>query len=195
MKLGSATIIAAVCDPDNLIGYKTNLVDRKGYEKYILPSNCQIDKDFFINTVRGQFCVLSSITARGMSKSYLDHFPISEHIFPFWATSTLYTASKRYKREVNDVINLAIKDAENHPGDKKVFVCGGSQIYEEALKNDNVNEMILTCIPSKFKVDIPSDLEKHYSPIYFPEVDWSEWREQKTKDLGEGVLVKRYRRK
>lgn len=199
MILDSAIIIAGVCGPDNLIGYETGLFDRRGYPEYKLAANCDVDKNFFIENTKGQFCVVSSITARGMSRSYLEGFPLSEHIFPIWGTTTLYVASKRLQRDVHDVIDIALKDAKRwnegkkNPN-KKVYICGGSQIYKEALKSDKVRDMYLTFIPENFKFEVPKGFENYYTPIYFPEVNWKEWQEVGATNLSEEVVVKRYRR-
>lgn len=202
MNLDSATIIAGVCGPDNIIGYETQNSDRKGQQAFVLGAKCDLDKDFFRETTKGHFCVVSSRTARGMSNSYLDHFPLSEHIFPFWGPSVLYTASKRLGRDVHDVIKIALKDCKKwnkdkhflKGGEKRVFICGGAQIYKAALENAHVRDMYITFISEKFAYPITEEYAHLYTPIYFPKVNWDKWSEVGVTELSEGVMVKRFRR-
>lgn len=197
MTLDNATIIVGVCGNDHLIGYETDFYDEKGQKRYTLGAICREDKDFFNKITNGQFCIASSVTARDISRVYKEQYPMSEYIFPFYGPKIIYTPSKRLKRNVHDVIDIALKDAKrwnkgktHFDNIKKVYVCGGSQIYKEALKNEHVREMSVTYIPEKYKVKQDSS----YRPIYFPEVNWNEWNEVGQINLNKEILIKKFRK-
>ena len=62
------------------------------------------------------------------------------------------------------------------PGDRVVYVIGGTSVYEQFL--DRANRLVLTKIHDEYEGD-----------AYFPEVDWSAWEERAREDREELSFV------
>lgn len=74
---------------------------------------------------------------------------------------------------------VAVAQGEN---EQELFVAGGEEIYRIALPV--AHRIYLTRIEQDYEGD-----------IFFPEVDWSNWQQTQTRNLGEGInLITYFRR-
>jgi dihydrofolate reductase len=145
----TVSIIAAV--PENrAIGKDNQLV-------WNLPK----DMAFFTSTTKGHHVI--------MGRKNYESIPPKYRPLP-GRTNIVVTRQKDYSAPEAHVVNSIDEGIElaKKAGEKEVFVIGGGQIYEVALKNDLVDVMYLTHIHHEFEGD-----------TFFPKFDSSKWeREQ-----------------
>jgi len=191
MTLEKATIIAGVLGDRKVIGIK----DQYGTDH--LAAKCKPDGDFFRSMTSGNFCISSRDVARQMSRAYTHALPASDYMLPFWGPKIIYTASIKFHRSFSDVTRKALAEAKDwnkgkhfqKDKPKAVFICGGAQIYKEALnRTDLVDEMYLTIIPESYKKNVEGD------EICFPSFDENDWYLAAEITLNDNILVLRYRR-
>ena len=67
--------------------------------------------------------------------------------------------------------------------DQDIFICGGSMLYNEAIHDPDLDELIITRI-----------LDHHRCDRFFPEIDRDIWSIRVTMPLGIGSFIETYRR-
>jgi len=192
MNIDKATIIAGVLGDEKVIGIKDR--DWKDH----LAAKCDVDIDYFNKATSGQFCVCSREVAKSMSKAYRECLSLSDYMVPFWGPKIIYTPSIKLHRTFRDVTLKALREAKKWNKNKhflkdkikSVYICGGAQIYKEALDNpDLVDEMILTIIPEKYRRNVKG------KEICFPTFSKEEWNLVGETNLSKEVSVLKYRRR
>jgi len=139
---------------------KNNALGKENKLLWHLP----IDFKFFKDTTLGHPIIMGRKTFESLPKALPGR------------TNIIITGDRNYKKEdamvthsLEDAIKLGLSENE------EVFICGGGQIYEEALDKNLVNKMYIT----EVDVELNGD-------TFFPTFDESKWdlikKECHTKD-------------
>lgn len=108
-----------------------------------------------------------------MGRKNYDSIP--EKFRPFKnRTNVILTRQPAFKAEGCEVVHslkegLAVADKI---GDDNPFIIGGGKVYELALKEDIIDELIITWVDADYEAD-----------VYFPKVDWSKWEKVKEEKI------------
>ena len=83
-------------------------------------------------------------------------------------TNIVVTRQKNFQAEKCQVVNSIQEGIEigKANGEEEFFIIGGGQIYKHSIENKLVDRMYITWIDEEFEGD-----------TYFPEVDFSDWKE------------------
>lgn len=86
-------------------------------------------------------------------------------------TTVIITRNTDYIAEGCLVVNSIEKALEVAKEDAQVFIIGGAQIYEQAIKLDLVDQLDITEVQQEFEAD-----------VFFPEIDLHIWKEVARED-------------
>lgn len=142
------TIIAAI-GKNNELGKNNDLI-------WHLPA----DLKRFKKTTTGHFILMGRNTYESIGK------PLPNR------TSIIITRNNQYHQE-GCLTASSLDEAVHLAGDtKKIFIIGGAQIYEQAIRNPLVTELDITQIEENFEAD-----------VFFPEIDSKIWEEINREDF------------
>jgi dihydrofolate reductase len=117
------------------------------------------DMRFFTQTTKGHHVIMGRKNWESIPHKYR---PLSER------TNVVVSRKENMKFEggehvttIKEGIELARKN-----GDDEAFIIGGGQIYRAALNENLIDTLYITRVHSKFDAD-----------TYFPEIDFSKWKE------------------
>jgi len=79
--------------------------------------------------------------------------------------SIVITRNTEYKIDGCDVVNSLEDAIELASNDNRVFIIGGAQIYQQAIKLNKVDTLDITVVHDNFDAD-----------VYFPEIDKNVWK-------------------
>jgi dihydrofolate reductase len=118
------------------------------------------DMRFFTQSTKGNIVIMGR---RNWDSIPLKYRPLSDRI------NVVITRDESFKHHDCEVFNT-IEDALFHYkriSEKDVYIIGGGQIYDYAVKHDLVDEMLITFIDEAFEGD-----------TWFPKIDESKWTKE-----------------
>lgn len=124
-----------------------------------LPWNIPEDMKHFRETTRGKIVIMGRKTLESMNG------PLPKR------RNLILTRDQSYRCEGVEVFHsleevLGQLKSENLPKEEEVFICGGGEIYEQAMPF--INRLILTIIDK--------EIDGH---AFFPEINWNEFEIEK----------------
>jgi len=142
------TIIAAIGE-NNALGKDNDLI-------WHLPE----DLKRFKRTTSGHHILMGRNTFESIGK------PLPNR------TSVIITRNKKYIQEGCIVVNSIEKAIEVSKVDNQIFIIGGAQIYNEAMKENLADRLDITLVHHPFEAD-----------VFFPEINLKIWKEISREDF------------
>jgi dihydrofolate reductase len=142
------TIIAAIGE-NNALGKDNDLI-------WHLPE----DLKRFKRTTSGHHILMGRKTFESIGK------PLPNR------TSVIITRNKKYIQEGCIVVNSIEKAIEVSKVDNQIFIIGGAQIYNEAMKENLADRLDITLVHQPFEAD-----------VFFPEINLKIWKEISREDF------------
>ncbi|MGB1102929.1 MAG: dihydrofolate reductase [Crocinitomicaceae bacterium] len=151
---------------------KVKLIVAKGKNNVIGKDNDLIwhlpaDMRFFTQSTKGHIVVMGR---KNWDSIPLKYRPLSDRI------NAVVTRNKDFNHEdcivfhsIEEAIEFYRKDASSSK--KDLFIIGGGQIYDYSIKNNLIDEMLITYIDAAFEGD-----------TFFPDFDESLWRREEIMD-------------
>ena len=87
-------------------------------------------------------------------------------------TTVIITRNSAYKAAGCIVVDSIEKAIEVANADEHIFIIGGAQIYQQAMKSDLVDQLDITQVHSEFEAD-----------VFFPVIDSAIWKETSRENL------------
>ena len=122
------------------------------------------DMRFFTQSTKGNIVIMGR---RNWDSIPLKYRPLSGRV------NAVVTHNRKFSHADCDTFH-SVEDAINHykeNSDKAIFIIGGAQIYNYCLKNNLVDEMLITYIHQDFEAD-----------AFFPEFEENEWQKEMIMD-------------
>ncbi|WP_334055751.1 dihydrofolate reductase [Polaribacter sp. P097] len=87
-------------------------------------------------------------------------------------TTIIITKNEEYVQEGCLIANSVEQALELAHDDDQIFIIGGAQVYEYAMKHDFADALDITLVHHEFEAD-----------VYFPEIDPTVWRRVEREDF------------
>lgn len=87
-------------------------------------------------------------------------------------TTIIITKNEQYVQEGCLIANSVEQALEMAHDDDQIFIIGGAQVYEYAMKHDFADALDITLVHHEFEAD-----------VYFPEIDPTVWRRVEREDF------------
>ncbi len=126
-----------------------------------LPWDLPIDRDRFTKITDGSTVIMGRKTYESIAKNSSKPLSNRRNIV---ISRTLTKVIDGF--ELTDTLDKALKMSNSSNSEEEVFVIGGGNLFDYALRNNLVDEMYLTEIDADIKGD-----------TYFPEFDRTKWIE------------------
>ena len=120
-----------------------------------LPWSLPDDMQFFKSSTQGKSVIMGRKNFESIPHKYRP-LPNRQNI--------IVTHKSDYQADGCTVVNSIEEGIEKSNRDGDVFIIGGGQIYADALKNNLVDEMLLTEVQAEIEAD-----------VFFPEFDKTNW--------------------
>lgn len=124
-----------------------------------LPWDLPIDRDRFTKITDGSTVIMGRKTYESIAKNSSKPLSNRRNIV---ISRTLTKVIDGF--ELTDTLDKALKMSNSSSSEEEVFVIGGGNLFDYALRNNLVDEMYLTEIDADIKGD-----------AYFPEFDKTKW--------------------
>lgn len=118
----------------------------------IIPWDCPQDRNFFSSVTKNHICIMGKNTWKSLpdrARGLKDRINIV-------VSSTMTIEELNIDNKTNSVIRLA-KNLDQALQlcdlNKKIFICGGKQLYQEALSKHTFNHIYITEIDHNYQCD------------------------------------------
>lgn len=150
-------------------------------DNYIIGNNNSIpwhipeDLANFKKLTTGNVCIMGRNTWESLPAKFRP-LPNRKNIIvssKYWLDSDMFMKSLGNCFNSLDVFSVpdfdgAMNICLNLFGDKEIFIIGGSQLFKESLDSKFIKRMIITHVKGNYEGDVK-----------FPNVDWSNWKNNK----------------
>ena len=135
---------------------KKNVIGKNGQIPWHLPA----DLKHFKNLTMGHHIIMGRKTFESVGK------PLPGR------TNIIITRQKDFDAENCIVVHSLDEAIKSVTGDDEPFICGGAEIYKQAIDLDIVGKLYITMIDDDFEGD-----------TFFPEIDMNVWKESERRDF------------